>query len=186
MEPQGAYLVLGGPGHLQIVSLAPGQETYAMESEPDGSALAQTFVYRIAKVGAGAQRPIGFLVPAHLRDEPELIAGWVFNKLVQSLMKPHPMVNHLLCGFNFVVSEREDARVLRAEVRTHIVGANGIVRLAPVVTYDANKMIDRRMLADIRDSRGLLEAHARDVAWQAFKPLIEKAVHSLLHNQGWT
>ena len=186
MKAQRDFLVLGGPGHLQVIRLEDGQQTFEMQDEASKANPVQVFVYRIARVGAGSHPPIGFLVPAHIDGEQKHLSAWVFNKLVQALMSGHPMSGQVLLGLNFTVSDREPhVRTIRAETRAHPIGANGIVRLAPLATHDCNKMIDNRLFIELKDVRGFLEATVRDAAQRAFQPFIDRAVDQVLRNEKW-
>lgn len=176
------FLVLGGPGHLQVVALEDNRDVFEMaDVTPDRNPV-QTFRYKVVRVGAGSHPPIGFLVPAHLEGDAKHISAWVFNKLVQSLMGgDHPMAGHAVLGLNFVLA----GSVLQAQVRAHPVGVNGFVRLAPLDVKESCLMVEPELLRSLKDPRGFLETKVRMAAEEAFRPFIDRAVNHVLNRGDW-
>lgn len=181
-------LALGGPGHLQVIQLGSGQQTFKMADASEDRNPVQVFTYRIVLVGAGAHTPIPFLVPAHLKGEQKHIAAWVFNQLVQALMNPHPMANNVLLLLGFVVSSPDPHTVnVRAEVRAHSVGHNGVVRLAPIDFQRCDHRMDKKAIATAKQhlQSGYLRSITERAMTRALQPLVDRAVDQVMKHEGW-
>lgn len=184
---QTEFLALGGPAHLSVVTIPDGSPTHIVPVPvKEGETVQQTFIYRRVPVGAGSGRPIEFLVPAHLDGKPKDLAAWVFNKMCQALMSPHPLAGHVLLGLGFIVRDRDGGlvRVITAEARAHAVSRNGVIGLQPVAVTDNSAMLDAELLRHPHATESQKHAALRALDG-AVRPFLAKTVDHVAKHEKW-
>lgn len=187
MSEQSRFLVLGGPAHLNLVTLQEGAPELVVQEEPrDGDPLVQSFVYKRASLAVGTHPPVTFLIPSHLEGHPGDLAGWVFNQIVQALMGNHPLAGHVVLSLGFNVYDRDSQeRVVRAEVRAHPVMPNGIVARQPIQRTDGSFRMDFGELVALKPEHA--QARFREGAQRAMmlalRPLVDRTVDQIIQRE---
>lgn len=187
MSDQSKFLVLGGPAHLNLVTLQDGAPELVVQEEPkEGDPLIQSFVYKRAALAVGTHPPVTFLIPSHLEGHPGDLAGWVFNQIVQALMSGHPLAGHVVLSLGFNVYDRDSTeRVVRAEVRAHPVMPNGIVARTPIQKTEGSFRLDFRELVELKPehAKARFREGAQRAMMLALRPLVDRTVDQIVERE---
>lgn len=177
-------LAIGGPAHLSVFHLPPGQTTHEVADTKSATNPIQTYVYKVAPVRFGHHPEIFFLVPSHMEGEKQNQAAWIFLHLVRALMGAavHPRKGQL-GAFLTYKNKRNPAdgsailHQLSLELSLNSVADNGMVQTMASNQWNLHRSILQHPQAYDPDSYvgDQLESSLREL----FEPYIQMAVRDL-------
>lgn len=177
-------LAIGGPAHLSVYHVPPGQTTYEVADTKSTSNPVQTYVYKVAPVKFGHHPEIFFLVPSHMEVEKQNQAAWIFLHLVRALMGAavHPRKGQIgaFLTYKNKRSLKEGGVTLHQlslELSLNAVADNGMVQIMANDKWNLHRSILQHPQA--YDPKSEVEDQLESSVRELVEPFIDMAVRDL-------